>query len=87
MIVQHKITLEIKEKLTSFRPMRVSALCVAAFAYFQGGRATRSTSRGMRPISQYVYREGEHIRWVVNLLNDEAADAFRSDSRTSGVPR
>lgn len=32
--------------------------------------------QGIRPISQYVYREGERVQWVVNLLNEEAATFF-----------
>ena len=74
MIVQHKITLEIKEKLTS------SAIAYPLYAWLlshiskETGDALHE--QGLRPISQYVYREGEHIRWVVNLLNDEAAELF-----------
>ena len=74
MIVQHKITLEIKEKLPS------SAIAYPLYAWLlshiskETGDALHE--QGLRPISQYVYREGEHIRWVVNLLNDEAAELF-----------
>lgn len=74
MIVQHKITLEIKEKLTS------SAIAYPLYAWLLS-HVSKETGdalheQGLRPISQYVYREGEHIRWVVNLLNDEAAELF-----------
>ena len=74
MIVQHKITLEIKEKLMS------SAIAYPLYAWLLS-HVSKETGdalheQGLRPISQYVYREGEHIRWVVNLLNDEAAELF-----------
>ena len=74
MIVQHKITLEIKEKLTS------SAIAYPLYAWLLSHISKETGDelheQGLRPISQYVYREGEHIRWVVNLLNDEAAELF-----------
>ena len=57
MIVQHKITLEIKEKLTS------SAIAYPLYAWLLS-HVSKETGdalheQRLRPISQYVYREGE----------------------------
>lgn len=74
MIVQHKITLAVNEK----KP--VSPMAYPLYAWLlshvpkEEGDALHE--QGIRPISQYVYREGERVQWVVNLLNEEAATFF-----------
>ena len=74
MIVQHRIVLETKTEPTS------SAIAYPLYAWLlshvskEKGDALHE--QGLRPISQYVYREGKYIRWIVNLLNDEAVELF-----------
>lgn len=74
MIVQYKITLE-----TKGQPVN-SAMAYPLYAWLlshvskEEGDALHE--QGIRPVSQYVCRDGERAQWVVNLLNDEAIECF-----------
>lgn len=74
MIVQHKITLAVNEK----KPVSPMAYPLYAWLLSHGPKEEGDAlhEQGIRPISQYVYREGERVQWVVNLLNEEAATFF-----------
>ncbi len=74
MIQQHRIALEVGD-------MQVGAtLAYPLYAWLLSGVPNDVGQflheEGTKPISQYVYRDGETFWWVVNLLTDDMVEIF-----------
>ena len=74
MIVQHRITLE--PQAMQVGPTLAYPLYAWLLSHLSREEGDTLHEQGMRPISQYIERDGECVRWVVNLLNDEAVELF-----------